>query len=323
MLIVILAHLVSCEKGMVESIDEKVEEIDFSVHFTHDGELTKGSVIANAAGVANASGFDVWAYSHTGLWASALDKTIIINNTGLGYGHVTSSDAGLTWSYGTTQVWPLNKRVSFFAYAPHGKATLNGTVNDVPKIDYVVPSSVAAQPDLMIATPVYNRLGNIPVNEIFNHALSRIKFSASKSNATLGEVIITGIEIRNIYSKGSTTLEVPSPTSWTVDNMVTDSYVLSSAAGGLTGAPLTNNEQDIISSTGTMFLMPQTLNASAELYITFTVKGYNMNWTTPIPSPEVWLPGKTYNYQLLIDGDIVIVFCGEMESSEDIKWDDV
>ena len=301
--------LVSCGREIVERPGDESVDISFTA-----GGFTRGSEITGPAGMATA-GFCVWAYNYTGFWASAASKTIIINNTGLGHGRVTSGDGGLTWSYGTPQMWPGN-RVSFFAYAPYGAATPTGVDGQgVPTISYTIPDNVANQVDLLIADHVLDRIGPTPVNEMFRHALSRVSFSALKSANVSGVVKVTSIEVRNIYNDGSTVLKTP--VLWNVNNLSTGAPVITIVNGLLQNLALTTTVQNVLSPGGTMFLMPQTLDATAEIVVTYTIDALELSWTSPIPSPSVWEAGKSYNYQLLIDTDLVMVILGQLES----PWD--
>ena len=312
-ILVALASLVSCNKETIEKPDEQREEIGFAVHFTHDEGLTKGSVITDAAGVATKGGFDVWAYSYTGTWSSVPAKTGIFVET-----QVTSLDGGLTWDYGTPQEWPLGKHVSFFAYAPHGSATPNGLdAQGVPVINYEVPINVANHVDLMIAGQQLDKSGPDPVDEQFSHALSQIRFSAAKVGYMTDNVIINSIEVSSVKYNGSTPLQLP--VTWTV-NPTTRNYTLSIGNGLLSSTSLTTTMQEILTAGQAMFMMPQTMDAVAQITVSFSRDNLNLNWTAPLPAPVEWFPGKSYNYQLLIDGDMVMVMCAQLEFPTDGTW---
>lgn len=297
------AAFASCAKESVESRGAEDSEIGFSTH------LTRGASIADAAGVAAEGGFSVWAYRHTGSWDAASDKTIYID-AGSGYGHVTSAD-GVDWDYGTPKYWPLGKMISSFACAPHGYATPTGDyVNDVPVIACEVAGDAASQKDFMIAAPVLDAVGPDPVKEVFHHALSRITFSALKADLMLEEVKITAIELRNIHGAGTAALQLP--VSWNVGAATRD-FIISGAS--LLDVALDNQTaQNITASDGAMFLMPQNLDAAAEIAVTFTVGGdLELSWSGPVPAPAAWLPSTSYNYRILVDYETVVIICGRLE----------
>ncbi len=312
----------SCAEGEVEKSGETVGDIGFTTH------LTRGGSIDNAKAVAEAGGFDVWAYKHTGAWASAPDKTILIDNTGGGYGHVTSDDEGATWDYGPLQAWPAGGgKVSFFAFAPHGGADWDGTLDaeGVPVITYEVPEATGSQKDLMIATPVIDATGATAdgkVKEVFHHALSRITFSALKVPEMEGnKVIVTGVGFNNLLNSGSAALRTP--VSWSHDGRTGDCWV-SVAGGALTNTILGHLEaQDITAGGGDMFLMPQTFGTDADIIVVFTVDDVELSWSGPIPAPEAWEPGTSYNYKILVDGDMIFLVCGSLEApGSGSAWDE-
>ncbi len=305
------ALLASCAKEKVETSGETGGGIGFTTH------LTRGTGIDNAAGVAAAGGFDVWAYAHTGGWSAATDKAILIDNTGSGYGRATSADAGATWDYGTPKMWPIGRKVSSFAYAPHGKATVTGTDAYVPVIRYEVPTAAAGQVDLMIAAPVIDATaataaGEVP--EVFHHALSRISFQAFKAAGMAGnDVVIKRVVLENIQYKGYAKLETSPAVSWTLDPALSD-FEVSVADGSLKNMLLGTTPDDILSAGGTMFMMPQTLGISASMIVEFSVDDVELIWEGPIPAPSTWLPGRAYNYKLGINADMVMVICGSLEA---------
>lgn len=310
------AVLTSCGTERVDTRGGENTEIGFATH------LTRGSEIANAAGVAAEGGFSVWAFQHTGTWSTASDKVIFIDNTGLGYGHVTGNAAGTEWNYGPPKYWPAGKMISFFAYTPHGCAMPDGTdAAGVPAITYEVPDEVANQKDLMIAAPVLDATGPNPVNEVFHHALSRITFSACKADLMPGEVKITTIGLKNIRYRGSTTLQTP--VSWAVDTHTYNYALFDDLLLDVTLGAGANAAQNVTAPNGAMFLMPQELNGSEEIIVLFTAEGMELSWSGTIPAPAAWLPGKSYNYRLLIDGDMVVIVCGQLEPLEDgSDWGD-
>ena len=317
-----VATFVSCKKETIERPEEKSAAIGFVTCFMQEnnleqGALARGYEINNAADVATRGGFDVWAYSYTGTWSSLPTTTGLFVET-----NVTSSDGGLTWDYGTPQKWPPGKSVSFFAYAPHGAATPNGfDAQGVPKISYEVPANVGSHIDLLIADQRTDLSGPDPVDEQFSHALSRIRFSAAKAGYSANNVIITSIEVSTIQYSGSASLKLPVVWTPTPATPATRDYTLSTGNGLLRNdISLTTTMQDVLTTGQTMFMMPQTMDAAARITVSFSVDGLNLSWTAPLPAPVTWLPGKSYNYQLVVDGEMVIVMCAQLESPTDGTW---
>lgn len=224
----------------------------------------------------------------------------------------------MDWDYGTPKYWPAGKKISFFAYAPHGYATPAGTdASGVPMVTYEVPADAAAQKDLMIATPVKDATGPDPVNEVFHHALSRITFSALKSDLMIEDVRITAIELRNIRSTGTATLQLP--VSWSV-GAATQNFILSGTSL-LDVALDTQTAHSVTAADGAMFLLPQDLGASAEIAVRFTVgSDLEFTWSGSVPAPAAWLPAKSYNYRILVSYETVVINCGQLESPTGGNW---
>jgi hypothetical protein len=287
---------VSCAKEVVDTKENNNLPIDFSTL------LTRGSTIFGAQDVAALGGFRVWGYAHLNNWVLASTKEPLFSST-----LVTSPNNGVTWSYGTPVNWPEGQKVSFFACAPAGVSTITANGVDVPKIDFTIDPNVVNQIDLLVAREMFDLVGPNPVNVVFDHALSRIRFSALKYPDFDGKVVITSIKLTNLYFKGATLF---CPPAWNVDNSSVTDYTVSVSSGTLENLPLTTSEQYISSSTGTLFLMPQTLiraSGTPQMIVTFTVGDQEMSFTCPLSLPDEWVTGKPYTYQLLIDGETVRV----------------
>jgi len=309
-LLLIAAATIACQKETVERRNEtgKGHETNKQISFVLPS--TRGAVIANASDVAREGGFKVWGYRHSGSWSSAAHKASIFNSLGT---NVTSADNGSTWSYQTPAYWWLYEAASFFAYAPADNATMNGhDASGTPKINFTVNDNPVEQKDLLIANQILDCITHDPVNMVFDHALSRIRFSALKDPAITEEIRITGIELQNIYSSGTTTLQTP--VVWDVNAASAKDFLLtSSLGGGLKDIPLTGAEQLITADNGELFMMPQDLDRGAavpNLVVTFATSsgtsfGIARSYTLSGFPTDEWLPGKTYNYQLVIDKSMV------------------
>lgn len=119
------------------------------------------------------SGFGVFAYyTKNELWESANATTPnFMNNT-----QVCSIDNGTSWTYSPTKYWPVTQgdKISFFAYAPYvSSLTATGS-----KLNYTVPTDVDGQVDLMWSNSITTDLQRQEVHFNFQHALSRIGFTA-------------------------------------------------------------------------------------------------------------------------------------------------
>ncbi len=330
----LLATLVSCGEEGVERRGGAA--VDFSTRFPDKGMFSRSDagLITGPAGVDIQGGFDVWTYSHTGVWNGATDKTILLDNTGAGYARVDGDGTGNNWSYGDPEYWPEEKNLSFFAYAPHIAAVSSAVTFDgqgVPIISYSVPAAISQQVDLMIADDIYDRTSNPNpvVTEMFNHALARLKFSAQKVG-DLGEVVIESLKLTGLIYDGTTTLVVP--VVWTPPvGAATRDYTFTPAtlADWTLSASETNSIPLPLTAAGDLWtlMMPQTISSACRLELIYTIDGIDYTWedTIPLPtdSPGKWLPGGSYNYKLGVRGDQVIVTCGSLQSANDgTPWGD-
>lgn len=298
----------SCGRESVEKGgDDAKIEINFLTQLS-----ARGAIIADPALLADRGGFNVWAFRHDVKWHSTYPYAIpipLLDNrkvTGIADG------SNVTWSYGTPMDWPENKYISFFAYGPADSAAPNGKDGwDVPIIDFAVNATVQNQVDLLIASPLYDQMGptyanSRPVNIFLNHVLSRIVFSGVLMNVDDGRVIkVKEIVFKELYYRGSTALTYP--VSWSVVETATNSYTLRLSEGNLKDATLSTTGRDISSDNGYLFLMPQKIARDAgkdpTMDVTLEIDGIDVLYSSLVFSPNEWLPGKSYNYQLLVDGN--------------------
>ncbi|MDR1884111.1 MAG: fimbrillin family protein [Prevotella sp.] len=195
---------------------------------------------------------------------------------------------GTDWTYSPQAYFPTEDKggVNFFAYSPSGSKCVEGSLkeaavaNDANQtITYEVPEPTGAatsQEDLLVArqTVMYNS-GNsaypgAAVSLQFHHALSRILVAASSSLGQEVPVVITGLELKNLYTKGTLPLnsddllatawghitgEAGAKVLWANDGSTTANYAYSLPASGVhvgeTLATVTGDDQGI-------FVLPQT-----------------------------------------------------------------
>ncbi len=327
--------LSSCSDEVVERAEVQSSPIGFTT------VVTKGSTVQHAADVANNGGFTVWAYQHAGGWGTwnrepasaplAADTTALLRQTA-----VTSATNGSTWAYASPVDWPTDdSNVSFFAYAPHGSATvIEPTASGEPRITYTVPSAIAQQKDLLIASPVLDRniqnnIGPVPLK--FEHALSMVHFAGAVDNLSDNrEIQVKCITLKNVYYKGTASLNIStsSPTiDWVVDTdknkeavgddkQLTTSYTLEMGKELKNTVILAPILQEI--SADTCFLMPQDIsNGRIIMEVTLLIDGVETSYAAPIEQPTVWLPGKSYHFVIRVDNGAIKV----VEIGTDTKLD--
>lgn len=110
------------------------------------------------------------------------------------------------WAYTPLRYWPANDKVDFYAYSPTASknvTTGTGLTDFTPGdlLTYTVPTIAIndAQEDFLIAriTDQNESSGAVKLN--FQHALSRVTFSAKTTQNNI-TYIITGVELMNLNS---------------------------------------------------------------------------------------------------------------------------
>lgn len=300
--------LLSCANESVEKGGDGAEKISFATRLDADEAITRGTMIKNPADIATAGGFKVWAFSYTGTWQSPENRIPMMNGI-----PVTSSD-GVEWTYGTTpQEWPDGRKVSFFAYAPFASATdIEDATDGTPRISFAVNNNVDDQIDLLISTPVKDQtavtaLGR-PVGMYFKHALARISFSGLLVDGDNGddrEIYVKEITINGLYGSGTTPLV--DPAVWVPIGDPNKSYSVSIAGGELEDTQLTHEAPMLTTDDSYLFLIPQTLarplGEDPTMDVVLEIDGTEVEYTSLVFSPQAWLPGKSYNYQIAVHGN--------------------
>jgi hypothetical protein len=305
--IIALLAMVAIGFGCEERVDRgDTGKIGFTARL--DNSTTRGTVIDEPSELASRGGFNVWAYRHEGVWATATTKSAVLNGATV----TGTTTAGVTtWSYGTPIDWTRDRRMSFFAYGPTASATVATPATDsTPQITFAVDSDVADQTDLLVARPVMDGSwtqysGGTPVNIVFGHALSRISFSGLKSTSTDSRTItVKEITLNGLYGSGTTPLS--SPARWTLSGDADQSYTVSVTGGTLLGDEFTNTRTPLTAEGDYLFLMPQTLANRAvgdpTMDVTLIVDGEEISYTSLVFSPEEWEAGHSYEYQLAVSG---------------------
>lgn len=198
------------------------------------------------------------------------------------------------WGLDKIYYWPQSGYISFFAYAPYANAnngiTITPNQTGAPVLNYTVPPLVENQPDLMIATPKMNLFKEVADLE-FSHALACISFDVSSED----NLPIEYIGVKNVYTSGTISLDMNNKTPvW--DNLGGKSNTLYEV--GLIEKPLaTNPPSTIMATDGYLMMLPQTLDATAQIVIKFqgidekTISLSKLN-------KGVWTAGYKYNYTL-------------------------
>ncbi len=285
---------------------DKPITIGFTAHETHVTDTsTRGEIIGNTGDLQSPGydGFDAWTYVHTGPSWTSID--LAFGSIG---GGVKVTWDGSGWNYGIPILWPTDENVTSFAIAPHAASAGGYTVThrdgDVPLVAYTLPVPGAAQHDLLFAETKSYTPATAPSNgvipKIFHHALSQLSFKAFKMSRLMN-VFVTGITLSGIYDSGTAPLTGEN-ISWTPTGSPAASYGFT-ATGGLTGSEITATATDapqglLSADVGTLFMLPQTLDDTAQIVVEYTIDGQPKSTTMSlhdITAGHEWIAGKPYS----------------------------
>ena len=204
-------------------------------------------------------------------------------------------------SWATAYFWPgTNKRVAFFAYAPHHCAgvtlTTSATAPGAPVFSYTVPAAVAAQTDLLTAWSVdVAGVLHAPAPLQFKHALTAVRFETGPG---LLPGTVAKITLKGVYGTASHAIGG----GWSGHAGTRNFEQALSVATpdpNVTGTDITQPAQ-------TFMMIPQTLPAGASLEVVYTDKLTNTQRTlTASIAGKSWPTGKTVTYQIKTNSVVV------------------
>lgn len=276
----------ACKDDLTEETDTKDGVIHFSVNLP-PADQTKGTPVNNVTDTAfNTIG--ILGY-HTSV---DFEKSSNPTSSFLANEIVRKTKTNI-WNFDKIHYWPQKGVVSYFAYAPFASPengiSITELQNENPVLTYQVPHEVAKQPDLMVATPQFNKYKEvIPLN--FTHALACIGFDVSGEN-----ILIDSIGIRGVYTSGTLNLTLTDNTPlWSNLTGVTDKFY----KVGLKENPMaTNPSSNVMATNGYLMMIPQTLGDDAAIIIKF--KGTDPK-IIPLKTAGTtqWRAGDKYIYTL-------------------------
>ncbi|WP_129588760.1 fimbrillin family protein [Prevotella heparinolytica] len=247
------------------------------------GATTKGAPVTTATMHADATVFAA-VYPSTDTWNNTVAPNYFFDT------QVKKSE-----SWATTYYWPgTNKRVAFFAYAPHHCAgvtlTTGITTPGAPAFSYTVPAAVAAQTDLLTASSVdVAGVLHAPAPLTFRHALTAVRFETGNP---LLPGTVTKITLKGVY--GTATHRI-GETAWSGHSTTRDfaqTLNVTTPDPNVLGAPITQ-------PAATFMMIPQTLPAGAQLEVVYTDKLTNTQRTlTASIAGKAWPMGKTVTYRI-------------------------
>jgi len=226
------------------------------------------------------------------------------------------------WTTTPPSYWTVTGNLSFFMYVP--SATENNGIQMVyptsgmPGVSYS-PSTddIAGQVDFCVARPILNATKHIgPVPADFHHALTQIWFDVNYEGTPPSgfSVLVENIKLNNIHGSGVATFSTSEPYfEWSTSGTADTSYELKLSSSHLrneylplkpaAGIPIQN-------TLGRLYLLPQTLDSSANIEITYSffdtsvtpnVRKATFTKTVNIPSPSEWPANRVIRYKITVD----------------------
>lgn len=142
------------------------------------------------------------------------------------------------FTYTPVKFWPNSGDVDFYAYTPYGSANLlfttpqAATDKGYPVFTYTVGTPIASEEDLLVATKEDQDGLSGSVNLVFDHALTKVGFSARTAGdyASLGVTVkVKSISLKDIVNKGSFSYDKYTNVAdtskwWTVDQASMAAY---------------------------------------------------------------------------------------------------
>lgn len=318
----------ACQKDEVINEVPQDQPIEFGTYVGRDAQ-TKASEQTLTTLQASGVGFGVYAYYTDD--SEYNSETSPLNF--LWDEHVTYSNS--QWEYTNTKYWPseTGKKFTFIAYAPANdntniseKPSKASAHSGDPKFKFTVNETVASQTDLLYASiKDYSTIATNNVqNFTFNHALSRIGFSAKPANQS-DKISITGISIKGKFTT-SAKFNVQSGDFTDPINTVETTYTPTVSNTEITGAnasSITENGNYIMIIPTDKFKEEDTEHPVNSDNITITVNytiqiadnNINGGYAAAVPKTEkgtidhiVFEKGKAYNIVLTVSPSDPIKF---------------
>lgn len=277
---------------MASGLDQTVISIDSVQTRGYSGSSltrTNGENIGSAAATKAAPVEDMTKYGSFSLYGYLYDSWSAGVKPEFMKGEKVSY-AGSKWTTANSFSTRLgDKTLRFYGYAPYSAAgvSVSSGMSGPIGFTYSVPSSVAAQNDLLVgASGEYSgELSDLSVS--FSHCLSAITFRTGTETV---DGTIRSISLKGIYSKG----DYVYGTGWS--NLSTKTNFSYSS-----DIPVTEGSTKAITSgDATMMLIPQTLPAGAAIEVVIESEGKIHTLSASIAG-DTWQEGKKCVYSLSFD----------------------
>ncbi|MDR1881158.1 MAG: fimbrillin family protein [Prevotella sp.] len=226
------------------------------------------------------------------------------------------------WEYSPLKYWPDKAdgtnlgKVSFFAWSPASAGTPSlASAQGAPTLTITVTDDNASQVDLIADMLTDKSRDGGAVNFAFDHLLSRIGFMARLDEEYADATVqVTSIKIKYIGGKVANTgvytfnTDNTASTIWSLTAATASSMTTSDTGDRITESALTLTTANQRANDADKYLMllPQTVQTGdVKAEVTWTVTTTNpvateTNTKTLDLPAQVWLPGKRYDYKLVI-----------------------
>lgn len=193
--VLVAGSLTSCSNN--DELESKAGQSQQEIKFSANADITRGTVFTGTAGP---NDMKVYAFKNTD------PATNYINGA-------TFTKDGDTYSCATKYYWPTGTeetdKLTFLALYPTTNANL--TIDDAPtapSFSYTASATIAEQVDLMAAKSDALLLSGTTEGKValtFGHLLTQVVFKGYVEESANLIVNVTGIEICNVKSTGTTT----------------------------------------------------------------------------------------------------------------------
>lgn len=304
----ILLILGGCTNDVLETPDDSPINKDGSIAFRTDSILTRGTPHDD---IGDYNKVNLIVYSHTGTYAN--DKSLYRET-------VLQKEANTTptkWNYSPPMFWPEGDLLSFLAYSSdqaYASASglagvfIKGEASDgAPVIEYMVPSDVKKQPDLLVTALLdHKKVNNVTLP--MKHALACVSFCATGPS----NMKVKNIKLKNVYSEATLKLDTTA-IKWKTDPDSKNKDVVVSEPGIDPDIPLEENPNSgnyLMTPDGFLMMIPQTLTDATidVVYWKETTGSEQPPVTLTLPTTVVWEPGKKYIYKFGVGEEIVVYY---------------
>ena len=226
-------------------------------------------------------------------------SAVVYSKDGVNYSPLFQNEEatqnGNYWFTSSNATWPLDRSVSFYAYAPYNDASLSLQGSDAvvknKTIRYTANTDFSKQPDLIVAKNENNAFTSSTANKAvglsFSHALTAITFSIS-ADMTPGTV--KSITVSGVYGQGDYDF---SKASWaSLANPST--YVITPNDASVKAG----ESKALIDKNSALMMIPQDLDANANAKVSMVFNDGEKDKTVSFSLNGTWDAGKHITYVL-------------------------